>query len=70
MTLRIEFGSEAEAEEFFKSFSPDFNELEPKLNGKCVMIKLEERPTRVRAIANSVLRMVNLFEEISDFLRT
>ncbi|MEM3446347.1 MAG: hypothetical protein QW418_02880 [Candidatus Korarchaeum sp.] len=68
--LRVEFESEVEAEEFFRSFSPDFSDLKPELGGKGVVIELEGRPARVRAIVNSVLRVVNLFEGISDLLRT
>lgn len=70
MILRMKFESEKEAEEFFKSIFPDFSDFKPELKGRCVKIKLEERPARVRAIANSVLRMVSLFDGISDLSRT
>lgn len=70
MRLRIEFESEEEAVEFFRSFSPDFREFEPKLDGRSISLELEERPARLRAIANSVLRLVQLFSEISALLRT
>ncbi|RDD54136.1 MAG: hypothetical protein BA066_00790 [Candidatus Korarchaeota archaeon NZ13-K] len=70
ITLRIRFEDEAEAEEFFKSFFPDFSDLKPKLLGRDVVVRVEERTARARAIANSVLRMVSLFEGISELLRT
>ncbi len=69
MILRIRFESDEEAGEFFKSFLPDFSDLKPELDGNEVMVRVEGRPTRVRAIVNSILRIVSLFEGISDFLR-
>lgn len=68
MRLRIKFESEEEAEKFFWAFFPDFSDLGPELNGKSVSLELEERPARVRAIANSILRLVQLFDEISALL--
>jgi tRNA threonylcarbamoyladenosine modification (KEOPS) complex Pcc1 subunit len=67
--LRIEFGSAEEASDFFRAFYPDFIDLKPEIIGNEVSIEIEDRPARVRAIINSVLRLVHLYDSLSEFLK-
>ncbi len=68
-SIEIEFGSDEEASDFFKAFYPDFIDLKPEIIGNKISIIVEGRPARVRAIMNSILRLVHLYDSLSDFLK-
>ncbi|GEM_PF-1723933 len=68
-SLKIEFESDERASDFFKAFYPDFTDLKPEIIGNEISIVIEGRPARVRAIINSLLRLVHLYDSLSDFLK-
>ena len=69
VSLEIKFEDDEEASDFFKAFYPDFTDLKPEIVGSKVLIMIEDRPARVRAIINSILRLVQLYDSLSDFLK-
>ncbi len=67
--LLIEFNEHNDADIFYKSLIPDFKDFNIDVQGKIVKVELENlRPSRARALLNSILRLVQLDEEMRGLL--
>ncbi len=67
--LFIGFDEEEEAIIFYRSLAPDFKEFNISVQDKVVRVEIEGlRPSRARAILNSILRIAQLNEEIRNLL--
>ena len=69
VNLRLSFESEVEARNFHKVLSPDFRDLDIRLEGRDVEIRLQGlKPSRARALINSLLRAIQLYQSIGDLV--
>ncbi len=67
--LFIEFDEEKEAIIFYRSLTPDFKEFSISIQDKMIRIEIKGlRPSRARAMLNSILRIAQLNEEIRNLL--
>ncbi len=70
LRLRIVFENREEASRFYRALLPDFSDIKMGLESNSVTIKLTGlAPSRARALANSLLRMAQLYQRMSEELR-
>jgi len=63
--LKINFNSEEDARNFYQALIPDFKDFDIKLEGTSVRVRLSDiKPSRARALMNSLLRTLQLYEEL------
>lgn len=71
MSIEMELENEKEAEKLYLSLKPDYSGVDLELHGCRLVIKISNlRPSRARALANSILRLIQLREEIVKLTRT
>ena len=67
--LLIEFNEYEDADIFYKSLIPDFKDFNIDVQEKIVKVELKGlMPSRARALLNSILRIVQLNEEMEKLL--
>ncbi len=67
INLLIKFDSSEDANVFYRSIIPDFKNFNIEIQENAVNVKLESlKPSRARALLNSILRIVQLNEEMRE----
>ncbi len=70
LRLRVTFESNDEASRFYAALLPDFSDVKMSLEGDSVVIELASlSPSRARALANSLLRTVQLYQKMFEVLK-
>ena len=65
--LLIEFDDRASANTFYRAIFPDFKDLGIDTQENAVKVEIEDlKPSRARALLNSILRIVQLNEEMEE----
>ncbi len=67
LRLEVSFEEGEDASHFYRALKPDFPELDISLAGDRVSVVLKDLPpSRARALANSILRTVQLFQRMAE----
>ncbi len=70
LRVRVTFENSEEASLFYKALFPDFSDVKMNLEGDSVVVDLISLPpSRARALANSLLRTIQLYQRMSEVLR-
>ncbi len=69
LKLKVTFESGEEASRFYRALLPDFSDIKMSLESNSVIMELTGLPpSRARALANSLLRMAQLYQRMSEAL--
>lgn len=67
LNLEATFERNEDASYFYKAILPDFEDIDISLEGRSVVVNLSGlAPSRARALINSLLRMIQLYQRISE----
>jgi len=70
LRVRVTFESSNEASRFYRALLPDFSDVKISLEEDSVVIDLASLPpSRARALANSLLRTVQLYQKMFETLK-
>jgi len=65
--LEATFERDEDAYDFYRALLPDFKDIDISLEGRKVVVYLPGlTPSKARALANSLLRIIQLYQRISE----